>query len=271
MIPLIQLKRSQLVTSKLALGLSRLHYLSAPERQRLLASAADVGFRHFDAARSYGDGLAELELGRFLRGQRSRFVIATKYGLPANRLIEKYPALGQPLRVLRGAAGRLKLRAQGAPILRAPDLAKSIVQSLRALQTDVIDIFFFHEPSLSRLSRPHDLAAEVERQKQKGSIRFVGLSGTFASTLEVAQAVPALADVIQVPEPEWSETGVIPDLTFGAIRPGPQSRFEPSLDPVWAVQQLSAALRRRAAGAVVVSTTRADHLASLAAVAEANQ
>ena len=77
MIPVVRFERSGLQTSKLALGLSRIHYLlSMRERQNLPARAADLGIRHFDAARSYGDGLAEATLGRFLSGRRSNFIVA---------------------------------------------------------------------------------------------------------------------------------------------------------------------------------------------------
>jgi aryl-alcohol dehydrogenase-like predicted oxidoreductase len=50
----------------------------------LLESAFDVGIRYFDTAPSYGDGVSEERLGRFLKrmpaGQRSQVTAATKFG-----------------------------------------------------------------------------------------------------------------------------------------------------------------------------------------------
>src|SRR4051812_32660132 len=98
MIPKVRLQRSGLTTSRLGFGTSRLHYLGLAEQQVLLATAAELGITHFDTAPSYGDGLAERALGRFVRHERDRFLVATKYGLPSNRLIEALPALGRPFR-----------------------------------------------------------------------------------------------------------------------------------------------------------------------------
>jgi aryl-alcohol dehydrogenase-like predicted oxidoreductase len=54
------------------------------EALALLESAFDVGIRYFDTAPSYGDGVSERRLGRFLKrmppGQRSQVTVATKFG-----------------------------------------------------------------------------------------------------------------------------------------------------------------------------------------------
>jgi hypothetical protein len=46
------------------------------------------GAHAYIRAPAYGDGICEVELGKFIRGQRERFVIATKYGDP---LAEAWP------------------------------------------------------------------------------------------------------------------------------------------------------------------------------------
>ena len=57
---------------------------SEREAIALLESAFDVGIRYFDTAPSYGDGVSERRLGRFLKrmpaGQRSQVTVATKFG-----------------------------------------------------------------------------------------------------------------------------------------------------------------------------------------------
>ena len=188
-IPSVRYNRSGLTTSRLAFGLSRLHHVpSSKERQSLLAYAVEMGFRHFDAARCYGDGLAERELGWFLRGRRDGLIVATKYGLPANSLIEALLPIGLPLRAARKLARQIGLKQRTPPQLTAAHLRQSIEQSLRALRVDVIDILFLHEPSLARMPEPAELLAEVALQKARGTIRLIGLSGDYASVLEVAGA-----------------------------------------------------------------------------------
>jgi D-threo-aldose 1-dehydrogenase len=268
LIPVVRFERSGLQTSKLVFGLSRIHYLSSTrERQNLLARAADLGIRHFDAARSYGDGLAEATLGRFLSGRRSNFIVATKFGLAANRLIEAVPLAAQPLRAFRSIVRRARSGSANYPTLTGAGLRASIERSLRALRIDFIDILFLHEPSLIRLVKAEELLAEVDRQRSKGTIRFVGLAGEWMQTIEIVKSSLALADVVQVPENDWSDSELVPDLTFGALRRGPQSVFEGTLESEIVLHRLKAALRRRKNGSIIVSTTRIDHLDLLASAA----
>ena len=57
---------------------------SEPEAISLLELAFDLGIRYFDTAPSYGDGVSEERLGRFLKrmpaGRRSQVTVATKFG-----------------------------------------------------------------------------------------------------------------------------------------------------------------------------------------------
>src|SRR5262249_39059696 len=112
-----------------------------------------------------------------------------------------------------------------------------------------------------------ELLTEIDRQKSKGAIRFIGLAGGWTRTVKIVESLPALADVVQVPENDWSDAELVPDLTFGAVRCGPQSVFEGPLEPRLALNRLEAALRRRKNGSVVVSTTRIDHLDLIASAA----
>ena len=139
-------------------------------------------------------------------------------------------------------------------------LRASLERSLRALQFDYMDILFLHEPSLVRLPEAAELLAEVDRQKSKGAIRFIGLAGNWTGTIEIVKSSLSLADVVQVPENDWSDAELVPDLTFGALCREPQSAFEGALESDLVLHRLEAALRRRKNGSVVVSTTRIDHL-----------
>jgi hypothetical protein len=111
------------------------------------------------------------------------------------------------------------------------------------------------------------LLAEIDRQKSKGAIRFIGLAGGLMQAIAMVKSSLALADVVQVPENDRSDMELVPDLTFGALRRGPQSAFEGALESDLVLHRLDAALRRRTNGSVIVSTTRIDHLDLLALAA----
>jgi len=104
-------------------------------------SALDAGINFFDTAEGYGDGYSEQMLGRALKGRRDEAVIATKV-----------------------SAGNL-----------APDDLKSACeQSLKHLQTDVIDLYQVHWPN-------HDIPFEDTMSalldlQQAGKIRVIGVS-----------------------------------------------------------------------------------------------
>src|SRR4051794_35798600 len=73
--------------SRIGFGTSGLLRIgSARERLSVLAAALAGGITHFDTAPIYGFGESERALGRFLRGQRSRVTLTTKFGLRPSAL-----------------------------------------------------------------------------------------------------------------------------------------------------------------------------------------
>ena len=84
------LQGTSITTSRLGLGTHSLHRLFAPAARRdLLARALDLGVLHFDTAPSYGDGLAEREIGRILRR------LSGEVGKVARRLNQALEAMAQ--------------------------------------------------------------------------------------------------------------------------------------------------------------------------------
>jgi D-threo-aldose 1-dehydrogenase len=267
-IPTIRLGRSEILTSRLGFGTSRLHLMrSSQERQRILAETAALGIRHFDTAPIYGDGLAERELGVFLRGQAGSFTVATKFGIPPSALIEMLPPIATPLRAARAVFRRLGVAPAQLPPLTAESLRRSLHASLRRLRLERIDLLMIHEPTLARLPDARALCDELLTLRQRGVIRDFGLAGSWRDLVPIVTAHPALAGMIQTGEHEWSEpSATIPDITFGAVSGGrPQGRFHrQAIDPDAAARSLRAALARRPRGLVLVSTTSPEHLRLLA-------
>jgi aryl-alcohol dehydrogenase-like predicted oxidoreductase len=266
MIPSVRLEKSGITTSRLGFGTSRLHYLGKRERQRLLAAAADLGLTHFDTAPAYGDGLCEAELGEFIRGQRERFIIVTKYGIPAAPLAEAWPLLSVPLRSARTVARKVGFRSAALPPLIPTDLRASAECSLKRLGTDYIDILLLHEPRRDRIRSSEGVVEALQELQRSGTIRAFGLAGGWDHISTVLSAMPVLGMVIQTAECEWPPE-VAPDITYGSIAHGPQTYFSPAIETSKAVQQLQVALGRRPSGVVLVSTTKREHLRCLAEVA----
>ncbi|MFM7325118.1 MAG: aldo/keto reductase, partial [Nodosilinea sp.] len=109
-------------------------------------AAVDLGVTTFDTAEIYGDGYAEELLGRALVDVRDRVVIATKVF---------------------------------STHLKAAEVITACEQSLRRLQTDVIDLYQVHWPAgafnSERVPIGETMAALTQLQAQ-GKIRAIGVS-----------------------------------------------------------------------------------------------
>lgn len=129
---------------------------------RIVDAAIDLGINFIDTARAYG---TEGAVGKALRGKRDRVVISTK-ALPV------------------GASGPLS----------AKDLRGSLEQSLERLGTDYVDIFHLHGVLADQYAHCVDvLLPELERARQAGKIRFVGITERFGVDTRhtmLAQALP---------------------------------------------------------------------------------
>ena len=217
---------------------------------------------HFDTAPAYGDGICEAALGEFIRGQRERFVIATKYGIPPDPIAQAWPSLRSPLRAARAIATRAGFRPTPLPPITPTGLRVSVMRSLRRLGTDRIDILLLHEPRHDRIPSPDAIAEELQKLQQSGVVRAFGLAGGWNGLSGLLAIAPVLGMVIQTAEGECPP-GANPDITYGAIAAGPQRYFSPAIAMTEAVQRLRAALRRRER-VVLVSTTKLGHLRELA-------
>jgi hypothetical protein len=266
MLAAVRLGKTDINTSRLAFGTSRLHYVGQRERQRLLAFAADLGFVHFDTAPAYGDGLAETELGRFLGRERDRFIIATKYGIPADPIMERWGSLVPPLRLVRGFSRRVGFWQYRIPALTAAGLRESTERSLRRLKTDRIDILFLHEPRLERLANGAEILEQFGKLRERGLVRAFGLAGGWSGIGGLLTATPELGQVVQTAESEWPES-FPPHITYGAISGTAQSYLANNVDTGVALERLRSALLRRPNGVVIISSTKAANLRVLAEAA----
>lgn len=161
------------------------------EAVQLLDAAFDAGIRHFDTARAYGTGDAELVLASVAARHRDEISIVTKFGIDPLR---SAPPLDAAKQIVRMAARRSSLlvralrRYGGRTTKRgrfSPEAARaSLDASLRALAVDHVDVLLLHDCRAGDWRRP-DL---LETLDELVSVRRVRAFGT-ATTFEVTAAI----------------------------------------------------------------------------------
>ena len=125
---------------------------------KLLRRAYDRGVTFFDTADTYGDGKGETMLARALGDVRDRIVIATKFGYDFYHHAERRD-------------GHKELPQDFSPAF----VRFALEESLRRLETDYIDLYQLHNPSLSAV-QSDELFATLEDLKREGKIRHYGVA-----------------------------------------------------------------------------------------------
>jgi len=125
-----------------------------------IRKALDAGVTFIDTAPAYGLGRSEEIVGKAIRGRRDHVVLATKCGLVwhTNKGTHFFDELGKPIH-----------RYLGPESIRY-----EIEQSLRRLQTDVIDLYQTHWQDAS--TPIEETMATLLELKQEGKIRAIGVS-----------------------------------------------------------------------------------------------
>lgn len=146
---------------------------SAEQGERLLLAALDAGVTLFDTAALYGFGANETLVGRVLKPHRQKFTLASKGGMAA----------------VTGEDGVQRRVIDGRP----EAIRRNCEDSLRRLQTDVIDLYYLHRwdkkvPVEESVGAMSDLV-------RAGKVRTIGLSEVSAATLRRAHAVHPLTAV----------------------------------------------------------------------------
>jgi aryl-alcohol dehydrogenase-like predicted oxidoreductase len=113
----------------------------------VLNAAIDAGVNFFDTARMYGGGKSEEFMGEALKGRRDQVIIATKFGGPT----KPNDATGSRQHMMR-----------------------SVELSLRALQTDYIDLYQLHYPDPA--TPIEETLAAMDALVQQGKVRYIGCS-----------------------------------------------------------------------------------------------
>ena len=146
---------------------------SAQQGERVLLAALDEGVTFFDTAALYGFGANETLLGRVLKPHRQRFTLASKGGLAG----------------VQGDDGAMRRVIDGRP----ETLRRNCEDSLRRLQTDVIDLYYLHR--WDKKVPIEESVGALGRLVEQGKVRTLGLSEVSAATIRKAHAVHPITAV----------------------------------------------------------------------------
>lgn len=202
-----EVKLGELAVSALGLGCMGMSQAygeaDLAESERTLHRALDLGITFLDTANAYGGGHNEELIGRVLPGRRNEFVLASKFGLvrhaDGSRSVD-----GQPYRV-----------------------AQHCEESLRRLNTDVIDLYYLHR--LDPKVPIEDTVGAMAGLVSKGKVRYLGLSEISVKTLRRAHAVHPITAVqseysLWTRDPETELLAACAELGVGFVPFSPLGR-----------------------------------------------
>jgi aryl-alcohol dehydrogenase-like predicted oxidoreductase len=164
-LPSRELGTSGVRTSVVGLGCNNFgRRIDLNATRAVVDAALEEGVTFFDTADTYGRGQSEEFLGEILQGRRDQVVLATKFGMD----------MGDG----KGPRGSREYVRQAAEA------------SLRRLRTDVIDVYWYHQPDgvtpfAETLEALHDLI-------QEGKVRTIGASNFTAQQLREAEEEAAV-------------------------------------------------------------------------------
>jgi len=128
-------------------------------------AALDAGVTFFDTAPVYGLGHSEEVIGKALKGDRNKVVLATKCG------------------IVWGADKKTSKNGSYESIISEAE------DSLRRLGTDYIDLYQMHWPDTDTKASAEETMRAMDKLVQDGKIRYVGVSNYSIPLLEESLTV----------------------------------------------------------------------------------
>jgi aryl-alcohol dehydrogenase-like predicted oxidoreductase len=120
------------------------------EVDALFHRAGELGINFVDTAECYGDHVSERLIGQAIKNQREKWIIATKFG-------------------------HNHQNALGPENYQAKQVLLQLEASLKALQTDCIDLYQLHSGTREQFDN-QELWTMLDKQVSAGKVRFLGNS-----------------------------------------------------------------------------------------------
>jgi aryl-alcohol dehydrogenase-like predicted oxidoreductase len=133
--------------------------IDAASTAAVVDAALDAGINFFDTADMYGSGQSEEFIGKALKGQRNKAIIATKFGLKMGDGME------------------------GA---RPDYIERALDASLRRLGVETIDLYQLHKPDPN--TPIADTMEALNKAVQAGKVREIGCSNFSVEQMQAAWA-----------------------------------------------------------------------------------
>ena len=160
------LRISELCLGTMVFGDERGFGATKEESRRIFEAFAAVGGNFIDTANNYAGGASEELVGEFIKPERERFVLATKY------------TLNKRATDPNGGGNHRK------------NLVQSLDASLKALDTDYIDLYWLH--AWDFLTPVEEVMRALDDSVRAGKILYVGISDTPAWIVSQANTLATL-------------------------------------------------------------------------------
>jgi aryl-alcohol dehydrogenase-like predicted oxidoreductase len=121
------------------------------ESKKIYDAFVNRGGNFFDTANVYTKGTSEKMLGEFVKSERDNMVIASKYSLSEDGIINK--------------AGNHR-----------KNMTQSVEQTLKSLNTDYVDLYYVHAWDFT--VKPEELMRNLEYLVASGKVLSIGISDT---------------------------------------------------------------------------------------------
>lgn len=147
---------------------------SQDEVDRMFDRARELGINMVDTAECYGDHTSERLVGAAIKRDREKWLVATKFGHHFHGYMDR------------------------TTVYDPDDVRQQLEASLKALQTDFVDLYQFHSGNNEMIQTP-GLWEMLDRHVKAGKVRHLGISVSPNDNLfQVDRATQVGAGTIQV-------------------------------------------------------------------------
>jgi len=153
--------------------------MSDADGQKLLLEALDLGYDFIDTASIYGEGHSETQIGKALSSRRNEITLASKCGLSVNQ------------------------GGKSIPCGRPEVLTATFEESIKRLNTDVIDLYYLHR--IDADVPVEESVGALSRLVEQGKVRTLGLSEISSESLKRAHKTHPIT-AVQSEYSLWTRT-----------------------------------------------------------------